>query len=77
MRRLGIAMQFLEVGTDVMPHDVNAFRAAFGLGRTGAALIRPDGVIAARFADIAAWPSKVLAQALGSVSSATHGKPVG
>jgi putative polyketide hydroxylase len=72
----GIAVECLHVGTDLLPNDADAFRAAFGLGRTGAVLIRPDGFIAARSADMAAWPSKVLAQALGSVSSATNGKAI-
>ncbi len=70
---LGIGVACLHVGAELRPTDADAIRMAFGLERTGAALIRPDGFIAARSADLAAYPAVVLAQALGSVSSATRG----
>jgi putative polyketide hydroxylase len=44
------------------------FRAAYGIGRTGASLIRPDGYVAWRSADLPADPVGVMADALRRVA---------
>ncbi len=67
---LGVRLLCVHVGGDVMVSDLEAFRLGLGLGRSGASLVRPDGVIAWRSADLPADPSKVLLQAVGSAASA-------
>ena len=69
---LGIELQCIRVGVDVVPPDQAAFRTAFGLGKAGASLIRPDGFVAWRSVDLPADPVRALTDALGSVSSATR-----
>ncbi len=67
---LNIELECLRVGFDVVPSDVEAFRGAFGLGRTGASLIRPDGYIAWRSPDLPADPLGALADPLGALAEA-------
>ncbi len=71
--RLGVRLKHVRIGVDVRPQDPNAFRAAFGLGKGGASLVRPDGYVAWRAIDRPADLSHVLTDALGRVSSATRG----
>ncbi|MDQ7249940.1 FAD-dependent monooxygenase [Dongia sedimenti] len=71
---LGIAVACVQLGVEPLPGDAVAVLVAFGLGRTGAALIRPDGVIAWRSTDSEAHPSEALIRALGIVSAATRSK---
>jgi hypothetical protein len=52
--QLGIELKCLHV--DVRPDDPEAFRRAFGLGMTGASLVRPDGHVAWRSTDLPAGP---------------------
>lgn len=73
---LGIALRCVVVGVDVQPSDVDAFRAAFGLGPGGASLIRPDGYVAWRATDLPADPAGALTAALRGVSSAERSAPV-
>ncbi|MCE2564818.1 FAD-dependent monooxygenase [Komagataeibacter sp. FNDCF1] len=60
----------LLAGVDFIPEDVDTLRSALGLGRSGAMLVRPDGVIAVRFADLPQDPATVLRMAFESVSAA-------
>ena len=53
------------------PVDPNAFRTAFGIGPTGASLVRPDGYVAWRSIDLPAEPFRVLADAHHHVSFAS------
>jgi putative polyketide hydroxylase len=68
---LGIELRCVRVGLDIVPLDQAAFRLAFGLRDTGASLIRPDGFIAWRSAELPADPVHALTDALRTVSSAT------
>jgi putative polyketide hydroxylase len=70
--RLGIDLQCACIGLDIVPPDQTAFGTAFGLGDTGASLIRPDGVIAWRSVALPADPVHALTDALGVVSSASR-----
>ena len=69
---LGIAVATAQVGVDFAPDDLPGFRAAFGIGSSGASLIRPDGFIAWRSVDVPADPTRALHDALAAVSSATR-----
>jgi 2-polyprenyl-6-methoxyphenol hydroxylase-like FAD-dependent oxidoreductase len=73
-RQIGLKLDCIRIGNDVKPEDPEAFRTAFGLGRTGATLVRPDGFIAFRSADMPADPVSVLAKTLKQVSAATKSK---
>lgn len=55
---LGITLECLRIGVDVLPVDPAAFRTAFGLGLGGATLVRPDGYVAGRAADRPADPAR-------------------
>ena len=61
-QELGIDIQF--VAADV--------RDAYGIGLSGASVIRPDGYIAWRAADLPIGPARSLAQVLGQLSSAAQ-----
>jgi 2-polyprenyl-6-methoxyphenol hydroxylase-like FAD-dependent oxidoreductase len=63
------AVRFDAASSDAV--DPNAFRIGFGIGRTGAALVRPDGYLAWRSIEIPADPWRLLAAALHRVSFAT------
>ena len=67
---LGTPLVCVHVGSDVRAVDDGIFRRAFGLGRTGASLIRPDGYIAWRSADLPIDPSESLTDALTIASCA-------
>lgn len=64
------------VPSDAAPVDPQSFRiefrTAFGIGPTGASLVRPDGYVAWRSAKISADPDRVLTTALRQVASAAH-----
>lgn len=68
--KLGVKVVSLRAGTDFHPADLEAFRTAFGLGTSGASLVRPDGYVAWRVSELPANPEKDLIEALGQVSSA-------
>src|SRR5262249_39526485 len=59
-KHLGIDIQF--VAADV--------RERYGIGLTGASIIRPDGYIACRSADMPTNPERILAHVLAHTSSA-------
>ena len=67
---LGTPLVCVHVGSDVRADDDDNFRRAFGLGRSGASLVRPDGYIAWRSADLPIDPSETLADALAVTSCA-------
>jgi hypothetical protein len=67
---LGTPLVCVHVGSDVRADDDANFRRAFGLGRTGASLVRPDGYIAWRSADLPLDPSETLADVLAVTSCA-------
>lgn len=71
-KQLGIRIECLHAGVDVVPSDSEMFRKAFGLAYTGASLIRPDGYVAWRTVDMPMDPVCALTDALGSVSSSVH-----
>ena len=48
-----LAIEIIVVGKDVFPADEITFQQRFGLGRLGASLVRPDGIVAWRSADSA------------------------
>ncbi len=75
VERLGIEVRYLRIGVDARPSDEEAFLAAFGLAKGGAALIRPDGYVAWRSVDLPDDPSRALDEALGRVSSAARRSP--
>lgn len=58
------------------PVDPDAFPKAFGIGPTGASLIRPDGYVAWRSIAFPSDPVRALADALHRVSSATRPLPL-
>lgn len=68
--QLGIEVECLRVGVDVQPDDPEAFRTAFGLGATGASLVRPDGYVAWRSTEMPKDPAGALTDSLGRVASA-------
>ncbi|KAI9685038.1 MAG: hypothetical protein M1822_005430 [Bathelium mastoideum] len=65
---LGIRVAVVRVGQDVEFSSLNAFRETFGVGRSGASLVRPDGYIAWRVVEASAHPAKQLMDALTRVS---------
>jgi hypothetical protein len=69
---LGVDVTPVRIGVDIRPSDVEGFRKAFGIGPTGASLIRPDGFIAWRAVELGEDPAVALTDALGRVSSATR-----
>ena len=69
---LGIKLKCLHMCVDLHPSNSEVFRTAFGLGVTGASLIRPDGYIAWRSIDLPLNSADTLIQAFGRVSSATN-----
>jgi hypothetical protein len=61
--RLGLDVQFRAIAPDV--------NSLFGIGRSGASVIRPDGYIGCRSDDMPLDASRVLTQAIAHMSSAT------
>lgn len=71
--RLNIGLECVRVGIDFQPTDAEVFRTAFGLGTTGASLIRPDGYVAWRSKELPADDAPTaLTAALGRASSAAR-----
>lgn len=68
--KLGVSVRFVHLGREATPVEPQAFPAAYGLGETGATLVRPDGYIAWRAVDAAADPALALTEALGIVAAA-------
>ncbi len=60
-----------EDGTMLDPIDLDAFLTTFGIGPTGASLIRPDGYVAWRSIGFPSDPAREFAEALRCVSQST------
>lgn len=73
--QLGVNLEYVQIGTDLIPHDEEAFLATFGIKENGASLIRPDGFIAWRSVDMPGDPTAMLTKVLGSASSSLKHKP--
>ncbi|WP_437335470.1 FAD-dependent monooxygenase [Sorangium sp. So ce394] len=72
VERLGVALECVRIGAEVLPVEEGAFRKTFGIGAGGASLVRPDGYVAWRSVDLPADPRGALADALAQVSSAAR-----
>nr|WP_211332052.1 hypothetical protein [Pontibacter actiniarum] len=68
--KVNCQLRVVRVGKDVKVDDVATWRKSFGLGATGATLIRPDGYVAWRAAAISDKPEQDLFHALSKVSFA-------
>ena len=66
--RLGVAVQFVHIGTDVKTQEPHAFQGAYGLESDGATLVRPDGYIAWRTVSGPGDKAGTLADVLSRVS---------
>lgn len=66
-QQLGVEVEVLLVGAEVQFPDPGVFQAAFGVGASGATLVRPDGVVAWRTRDVPTDPSQALTEVLGQV----------
>lgn len=72
--QLGVNLEYVQIGTDLIPHDEEAFLATLGIKENGASLIRPDGFIAWRSVDMPGDPTAMLTKVLGSASSSLKHK---
>lgn len=71
---LALTVQGVVVGRDVEAQDIAAYRRAFGVTATGATLVRPDGYVAWRAAELAPQPTAALLEALARASLANHAR---
>ena len=62
--RTGIPLSCLRIGVDIEAADGDDLPNAFGIGRYGASLIRPDGFVAWRTAEFITDPAAALTDAL-------------
>ena len=69
-KEVKIPLNCLTLGDEVKAVDLRAFRTLFGIGATGATLIRPDGFIAWRSADVVSNPEQLLTEVLNKVAFA-------
>lgn len=67
---LGVSIDGVVVARDIQFTSAAEFEAAFGVGASGASLIRPDGHVAWRAHELPAGPAATLLAALREVSSA-------
>ncbi|MFF3567843.1 FAD-dependent oxidoreductase [Nocardia jiangxiensis] len=70
--KLGIGVVFEQIGTDVQFEEPTVFEHAYGIGSTGATLIRPDGYIAWRTPAAPRDAAHELENALATVAAATR-----
>ncbi len=70
--RLGIPVQVLRLGVEIVAEDSASFRDGFGIGPGGASLVRPDGFVGWRSVDLPEDAAAGLADALATVSSAAR-----
>ena len=68
-RQLGVRLDCVRVGADAIAAHPEEFRKSYGLGPTGAALIRPDGYITWRSIDLSAYAQSVLLDTLRLVAA--------
>ncbi|VUC28590.1 unnamed protein product [Clonostachys rosea] len=69
-KSLGINVEFACIGKDIVEEVEGSFNEVYGLNRNGAALVRPDGVIAWKVIEKLDEPMEVLAEALSKASYA-------
>ena len=72
--KCGITTSFVQIGTDVVEEEEGNFERFYGVGKTGAVLVRPDGYIAWRCAEGPDNAGNVLAAALSKVAHAQRKK---
>ncbi len=75
--KLGIGVAFEQIGADVLFEDPATFENAYGIGPTGATLIRPDGYIAWRTGGAPSDRAGELERVLAAVAAATRADTVG
>jgi putative polyketide hydroxylase len=68
--RLGVKVDCKCIGVDLVAAAPEAFRTAFGIGPSGAALVRPDGYIAWRSMDLPVDAARALTNVLQDVAAA-------
>lgn len=68
--KLHLPVTSVRVGEDATPANPEEFRKLYGIGESGAALVRPDGYIAWRSVELPASPLDALCEALAKVSFA-------
>lgn len=73
-KQMGIKLEYVKIGTDLIADDKETFLAIFGIKENGASLIRPDGFIAWRSVDMPDSPTNMLSNALASASSSVKHK---
>ncbi|CAM0141634.1 hypothetical protein VKS41_007583 [Umbelopsis sp. WA50703] len=66
--KTGIPIEFIHIGSDVKFSDDNTFETGFGVGPTGASLVRPDQYVAWRSVDIPENAEKTLAEVVNQVA---------
>ncbi|KAK7220746.1 hypothetical protein V2G26_008749 [Clonostachys chloroleuca] len=71
-KSLGITVKFACVGKDIVEEVEGKFNDVYGLSENGAALVRPDGVIAWKVIEKLDEPVKALTEALSKASYATN-----
>lgn len=66
---VGVALAFVHIGSAAaVPSSPESFRATYGIGPSGATLVRPDGYIAWRTVAAPEDPARTLADALARVA---------
>lgn len=68
-RAVAIPLEMILVGEDIRFQDDESFQKAFGVGPTGASLVRPDGVVAWRAAEMPQNPTRTLLASLAQIAS--------
>ncbi|WP_153414257.1 FAD-dependent monooxygenase [Nocardia macrotermitis] len=71
---LGIEVVFEQIGTEVGIADPATLEQSYGIGPTGATLIRPDGYVAWRIPSAPGDPAHELANALSTVAAAPRAR---
>lgn len=70
-REVAVRVKHIHIGVDVrLPDDSRTFRDAFGILASGASIVRPDGYVAWRSADMPSDPLPTLVEVLRRASSA-------
>lgn len=70
-RSLGVPVTAVHLGVDAVPADTETYRSAYGVGSTGAVLVRPDGYIAWRTHDAPYDVERALSDALATAALPT------
>jgi putative polyketide hydroxylase len=70
--RLAIPVELVHIGNDIIPPDNNEFLDSFGIGVSGASLVRPDGYVAWRAVEQPGNPGHALTAALAQAASSAR-----